>query len=83
MDDFRAYAGERLDQITIAYRTSQSLPFPVDLMEGQLSQDSRLEFLTCIAISNVKSLQGMGSNEIVNGHESLLQLSCGQGSRPP
>ena len=51
-DDFRAYASERLEAITNAHRNSQSLPIPIDLMEGQLSQDFRLEFLTCIAIDN-------------------------------
>jgi hypothetical protein len=51
-DDFRSYASERLDEITNAHRESQSLPIPVDLTEGQLCQDFRLEFLTYIAISN-------------------------------
>jgi hypothetical protein len=51
-DDFRAYASERFDAITNAHRDSQSLPVPIDLFEGQLSQDFRLEFLTCIAIYN-------------------------------
>ena len=51
-DDFRAYASERLDAITKAHRDSQSLPIPIDLTEGQLSQDFRLKFLTCIALSN-------------------------------
>ena len=59
-DDFRAYARERLDAITTAHRNSQSLPVPIDLMEGQLSQDFRLEFLTCIAISNGQVVLGSG-----------------------
>ena len=51
-EEFRAYANERLDQIGTMHRNSQSLPVPIDLTEGQLSQDRRLEFLTCIALSN-------------------------------
>lgn len=51
-DDFRAYASERLEAITKVHRNSESLHAPIDLTEGQLSQDFRLEFLTCIAISN-------------------------------
>jgi hypothetical protein len=51
-DEYRAYASERLEQIAAAHRASQSLPIPIDLTEGQLSQDHRLEFLTCLAISN-------------------------------
>jgi hypothetical protein len=51
-DDFRAYARERLDAISDMHHDGQSLPIPIDLTEGQLSQDFRLEFLTCIAISN-------------------------------
>ena len=51
-EDYRAYANERLQQITSTHRDSQSLPIPIDLTEGQLSQDHRLEFLTCLAISN-------------------------------
>lgn len=51
-DDFRAYAKERLDAIRTAHRKSQSLPAPIDLTEGQLANDPRLEFLTCIALHN-------------------------------
>lgn len=51
-DDFREYAKERLAEITKANNSSQSLPIPIDLTEGQLSQDRRLEFLTCVAITN-------------------------------
>ncbi len=51
-DDFRSYARERLEEITNVHRNSQSLSIPIDLTEGQLSQDPRLEFLTCIAIYN-------------------------------
>jgi hypothetical protein len=51
-DDFRAYAKERLDAITIEHRQSQSLPVPIDLTEGQLANDPRLELLTCIALRN-------------------------------
>jgi hypothetical protein len=51
-DDFRAFSQRRLDAMIEAHRKSQSLPVPIDLTEGQLSEDRELGFLTCIAISN-------------------------------
>ena len=51
-DHFRAYAKERLDDCTKSHRESQSLPVPIDLTEGQLASDPRLEFLTCVALRN-------------------------------
>lgn len=51
-ENHRKYASERLDEITSAHLGSQALPIPIDLTEGQLSQDPRLEFLTCLAVSN-------------------------------
>ena len=51
-DEFREYATERMAAITEARRQSQSLPVPVNLTEGQLAQDFRLEFLTCVALRN-------------------------------
>ncbi len=51
-EDFRAYAAQRVEEITKAHRDSQTLPVPIDLTEGQLAQDHRLEFLTCTAINN-------------------------------
>lgn len=51
-DDFRAYSKRRLDAMIDAHRKSQLLPVPIDLTEGQLSEDRELGFLTCIAISN-------------------------------
>lgn len=51
-EDFRDYAAERVREITQAHRDSQSLPVPIDLTEGQLANDSRLELLTCIALRN-------------------------------
>lgn len=50
--EFREYMRERLAAITERHNASQSLPVPIDLTEGQLSHDERLEFITCIAISN-------------------------------
>jgi len=46
----RAYWKERLDEITVRDRDSQSLPVPIDLTEAQLGYDAQLEFLTCIAL---------------------------------
>jgi hypothetical protein len=51
-DDFRVYAKERLDDVTKAHRDSQSLAMPIDLSEGQLAGDRRMEFLTRLALSN-------------------------------
>jgi len=51
-EEFRAYSAERVREITDRHRKSQSLPIPIDLTEGQLAQDYRLEFLTCVAIRN-------------------------------
>jgi len=51
-EEFRTYAGQRLREITKAHRNGQTLPVPIDLTEGQLAQDHRLEFLTCVAIDN-------------------------------
>ena len=51
-EDHRKYASERLAEITSTHLGSQSLPVPIDLTEGQLSQDHHLEFLACLAVSN-------------------------------
>jgi hypothetical protein len=51
-EDFRRYAADRVREITQAHKQSQSLPVPIDLTEGQLAHDERLELLTCIAIRN-------------------------------
>lgn len=51
-EEFRAYSQKRLDAMVEVHRKSQSLPVPIDLTEGQLSEDRDLGFLTCIAISN-------------------------------
>ena len=51
-EEFRAYSAEQVREITEKHRNSKSLPVPIDLTEGQLSQDFRLELLTCIAIRN-------------------------------
>jgi hypothetical protein len=51
-EEFREYMRERLAAITEKHNRSQSLPVPIDLTEGQLSHDERLEYLTCIALSN-------------------------------
>lgn len=51
-DDFRIYAKNRLDEITKVHKNSQSLPIPINFLEGELANDSQLELLTCIAIRN-------------------------------
>ncbi|WP_158301182.1 hypothetical protein [Janthinobacterium sp. BJB426] len=54
-EEFREYMSECLERITVRHRRSQSLS--INLLEGQLSHDPRLEFLTCIAIGNGQILQ--------------------------
>jgi hypothetical protein len=49
-DEFREYMGECLERVTEEHRTSQALS--INLLEGQLANDPRLEFLTCVAIEN-------------------------------
>ena len=50
-EEFREYFEERLADITKKHNRSQSLPIPINLTEGQLSYDSRVELLTSIALN--------------------------------
>jgi hypothetical protein len=51
-EQFREYAQRRLEEITRRYQSSQGLPVPIDLSEGQLSVDEELDFFACLALSN-------------------------------
>lgn len=51
-EEFTEYAIEFLARITSLHRKSQFPHLPINLTEGQLSVDRRLEFLTSTAISN-------------------------------
>ncbi|WP_133065579.1 hypothetical protein [Niveispirillum lacus] len=51
-DTFREYSIRRTNEITQKHRASQSLPVPIDLSEGQLSNDPNLDFYACLALSN-------------------------------
>ncbi len=51
-DDFRAYARMRQAAVEETHRLSQNLPVPIDLSEGQLSEDKTLSFYACLALSN-------------------------------
>ncbi len=51
-DEFRAYARGRQQTIEQRHRSSQALPVPIDLSEGQLSADETLDFYACLALSN-------------------------------
>ena len=53
---FREYANRRHEVILGKHRSSQSLPVPVDLTEGQLCADPDLDFYTCLALSNGQAL---------------------------
>lgn len=50
--EYRDYIAERLEEVKSAHTSSQSLPIPINLTEGQLANDMRMEMLTCIAIGN-------------------------------
>lgn len=54
---FREYAQRRHDVILNKHRSSQSLPVPIDLTEGQLSADPDLDFFACLALSNGQILR--------------------------
>jgi len=51
-DDYRAYKKEHLQMVQQAHQDSQSLPVPIDLTEGQLAHDERVERYACIALRN-------------------------------
>lgn len=59
-DEFREYMGECLERVTEKHRKSQALLVPINLLEGQLAHDPRLEFLTCVAIENGQILTAEG-----------------------
>ena len=50
--DFKEYISKRLVEIEKAHKSSQSLPIPINLTEGQLSNDKQLNFFACLAIDN-------------------------------
>lgn len=50
--EYRDYIEQRLAEVTSAHKASQSLLIPINLTEGQLANDKRMEMLTCIAIGN-------------------------------
>jgi hypothetical protein len=51
-EEFRNYAKERYEEITQRHKKSQELPMPIDLSEGQLCNDKKIDFYACMAISN-------------------------------
>lgn len=51
-DEFRAYAKRRVQEITSTHQKSQGLPVPLDLSEGQLSNDPNLAFYAYMALLN-------------------------------
>lgn len=50
--EFREYAKDRYQEIIRKYETSQDLPVPIELSEGQFANDEKLDFYTCLALSN-------------------------------
>jgi hypothetical protein len=51
-EEYRDYIKGRLEEVASAHRASQSLLVPINLTEGQLANDKRMEMLACIAIGN-------------------------------
>jgi hypothetical protein len=51
-DDYRAYKKEHLALVERKHTDSQSLPVPIDLTEGQLAHDERVERYATIALVN-------------------------------
>lgn len=51
-EDFKEYIAKRLIEIEKAHKSSQSLRIPINLTEGQLSNDKQLSFFACLAIDN-------------------------------
>jgi len=51
-EDFKEYIAKRLIEIEKAHKSSQSLSIPINLTEGQLSNDKQLSFFACLAIDN-------------------------------
>ncbi|MDR3414814.1 MAG: hypothetical protein P4L83_01390 [Nevskia sp.] len=48
--EYHGYISARLADIKNIHSSSQSLPVPINLTEGQLASDPQLEFLTCVAL---------------------------------
>lgn len=51
-DESRVYARARQLVVEQRHSSSQALPVPVDLSEGQLSADEMLDFYACLALLN-------------------------------
>lgn len=58
-DEFRAYAKVRQQAVEQRHSSSQALPVPVNLSEGQLSADEILDFYACLALSNGQIISGV------------------------
>ena len=60
-DELREYMRECVEMVTTKHRRSQSLPVPVNLFEGQLSHDPRLEFFVGMALDNRQIITPKGA----------------------
>ena len=50
-EEHRSYARRRQQEIEKLHASSQTLPKPIDLSEGQLAEDKALDFYACLALS--------------------------------
>jgi hypothetical protein len=56
--EYRDYVAQRIAEIEEVYQAARGLPHPIDLTEGQLAHDPKLEFMTCIALQRSQVLVG-------------------------
>lgn len=59
-EEFRVYAKRRVAEITCKHEKSQGLPVPIELSEGQLSDDPTLTFYACLALDNQQVVSSSG-----------------------
>ncbi len=50
--EYRDYYAERLIEVSLKHSKSQSLTNPIDLSEGQLADDPKMNFLATLALMN-------------------------------
>jgi predicted transcriptional regulator len=50
--EYRDYYAERLIEVSLKHSRSQGLPKPIDLSEGQLADDPKMNFLATLALMN-------------------------------
>lgn len=57
-EEFRRYAAARRESLEQLHAGSMGLPVPIELTEGQLSEDKTLDFYACLALNNGQVVEG-------------------------